>query len=112
VKTTRSSARGALSRARGCSISSGPTPVMMVRAGRYPFRTTCLRPLLVRPVGGVREEGLHFALQGSLKHLPGSPADIAVQGATALVGNRLAQALTPRQLDRFLSGPSPGVLAI
>jgi len=34
VKTTRSSARGALSRARGCWTSSGPAPVMTDRAGR------------------------------------------------------------------------------
>ena len=67
---------------------------------------------LVRPVGVVREEGLHFALQGSLKHLPRSLADIAVQGATALVGNRLPQALSPRHLDRLLPSQPPGVLAI
>jgi len=48
----------------------------------------------------LRQEGLNFTLQGSLKHLPGSLANIGVQGTPALVGDRPAQWLAPQSESR------------
>jgi len=46
---------------------------------------------LIGPVGVLCKEGPHFAFESSLKHLPGSLANIGVQCAPALVGDRLAR---------------------
>ncbi len=47
VNRTRFPGSGDLSRTRGCTISSGPVPVKIFRAGDAPFRTTrrTLEPL-------------------------------------------------------------------